>query len=259
MIFRIPRALVRRWEEPLRAFRAELGLPATDALAQFEGQYSPELHLALYSRLIARPQPDWPASTVMCGFPRYDGVPLDARRQSELEAFLAAGEPPLVFGLGSSAVMVAGAFWRAAIDAAQALGRRAILLTGSPPDGIDPLPATIRLFDYLPYSAVFPRAAAIVHSAGIGTLAQALAAGRPQLIVPVAFDQPDNARRTVALGVARSLPFAKAHTRALERELRALLGAPELAARARQIAEEVSREDGARAAADALESLAHAG
>jgi UDP:flavonoid glycosyltransferase YjiC (YdhE family) len=259
MVFRIPRALVRRWEEPLRAFRAELGLPATGALAQFEGQYSPLLHLALFSRLIARPQPDWPVSTVLCGFPRYDGAPLDARRQSELEAFLAAGEPPFVFGLGSSAVMVAGAFWRAAIDATQALGRRAILLTGSPPDGIGPLPATIRLFDYLPYSAVFPRAAAIVHSAGIGTLAQALAAGRPQLIVPVAFDQPDNARRTVALGVARSVPFARANARALERELRTLLDTADLAARARQIGEEVSREDGARAAADALESLAQAG
>jgi UDP:flavonoid glycosyltransferase YjiC (YdhE family) len=155
--------------------------------------------------------------------------------------------------------MVAGAFWRAAIAAAQALGRRAILLTGSPPDDIGPLPATIRLFDYLPYSAVFPRAAATVHSGGIGTLAQALAAGRPQLVVPVAFDQPDNARRTVALGVARSVPFARANARTLERELRALLDAPELATRAQQIGDEVAREDGAQAAAGALESLARAG
>jgi rhamnosyltransferase subunit B len=257
LVFRIPRAVVRRWEEPLRAFRAELGLPATGALAQFEGQYSPRLHLALFSRLLAPPQPDWPANTVVCGFPRYDGAPLDARKRSELEGFLAAGEPPLVFGLGSSAVMVAGAFWRAAADASQALGRRAILMTGSPPDKLGPLPPTVKAFNYLPYSAVFPRAEAVVHSAGIGTLAQALAAGRPQLITPVAFDQPDNARRAVELGVARSVQFARANTRALARELKALLETPGLAARARKIGEEVSREDGSRAAADALEAAAH--
>ncbi len=256
LVFRIPRAVVRRWEAPLRAFRAELGLPASGALAQFEGQYSPRLHLALFSRLLAQPQPDWPASTVVCGFPRYDGAPLAARVHSELEGFLAAGEPPLVFGLGSSAVMVAGAFWRAAVDASRALGRRAILLTGSPPDSLGPLPATIKAFDYLPYSAVFPRAAAVVHSGGIGTLAQALSAGRPQLITPVAFDQPDNARRAVELDVARSVPFAGANSRALARGLKALLEAPGVTARARKIGEEVSREDGARAAADALEAAA---
>src|SRR5262245_3262881 len=114
--------------------------------------------------------------------------------------------------------------------------------------------ATFRRLDYLPASALFPRAEAVVHSGGIGTLAQALAAGRPQLIVPVAFDQPDNARRAVGLGVARSVPFAGADARALARGLRALLEAPELAARARKIGEEVSREDGSRAAADALEA-----
>jgi rhamnosyltransferase subunit B len=152
--------------------------------------------------------------------------------------------------------MVAGAFWRAAIAAARALGRRAILLTGSPENELGPLPATVRVFDYLPYSAVFPRAAATVHSGGIGTLAQALAAGRPQLIVPVAFDQPDNARRAVALGVARSVPFGKANASALERELRSLLNDPGLAARARKVGEEISREDGSRAAADALENAA---
>src|SRR6185503_8167931 len=110
---------------------------------------------------------------------------------------------PLVFALGSSAVMVAGGFWRAAIEAARMLGRRAILITGKPAEALGTLPPSIRAFEYLPYSAAFPRAGAIVHSGGIGTLAQALAAGRPQLIVPVAFDQPDNARRTVALGIAR--------------------------------------------------------
>jgi len=254
-VFSIPRAMVWRWEQPLRAFRAELGLPATEAIALIEGQFSPRLHLALFSGVLAAPQPDWPASTVVCGFPRYDGTPPDDRTRAELEAFLAAGEPPIVFGLGSSAVMVAGDFWRAAIEAAGRLKRRAILLTGMPPDSLGTVPPGVKVFQYLPYSAVFPSAAAIVHSGGIGTLAQALAAGRPQLIVPVAFDQPDNARRTVALGIARSIPFRKAAAETMTRELAVLLEAPDCARRARAIGVDIAREDGAHAACDALEGI----
>lgn len=255
LLFRIPRAMVRRWEQPLREFRAEMELPATDAITQFEGQHSPRLNLALFSRTLAAPQPDWPVNTIVCGFPRYDGAPPDASVQAELEAFLASGEPPIVFGLGSSVVMVAGDFWRAAIEAAQRLGQRAILLTGTPPGSLGAVPPTVKAFNYLPYSAVFPRALAIVHSGGIGTLAQALAAGRPQLIVPVAFDQPDNARRAVTLGVARSIPFGKTSANALARELGRLLAAPDVGPRAHAVGEEVRREDGAGSACDALERI----
>jgi len=113
------------------------------------------------------------------------------------------------------------------------------------------VPPTVKVFEYLPYSMVFPRALAIVHSGGIGTLAQALAAGRPQLIVPVAFDQPDNARRTAALGIARTIPFRKATAGAMASELAPLLDNATYAARAMQVGEIVAKEDGARAAADA--------
>jgi rhamnosyltransferase subunit B len=253
LLFRIPRAIVRRWEQPLREFRARLGLPPTEALAQIEGQFSPRLHLALFSRLLAAPQPDWPACTVTCGFPRYDGAAAAPDTMAALDEFLAAGDPPIVFGLGSSAVMVAGDFWRRAIEAAGKLGRRAILLAGEAADGAGTVPPSIRIFDYLPYSAVFPRAAAIVHSGGIGTLAQALAAGRPQLITPVAFDQPDNARRAAGLGVARTLPFEKATAAGLGRELANVMDDESRAQRAREVGAAVSGEDGARDAADALE------
>jgi UDP:flavonoid glycosyltransferase YjiC (YdhE family) len=256
-LFNLPRAMVRRWEAPLRELRTELGLPPTDAIAQLEGQFSPRLNLALFSRVLAAPQADWPAATVVCGFPRYDGSPADARSREELETFLAAGEPPIVFGLGSSAVMVAGDFWRSAMAAAETLGRRAILLTGKPPEALGTVAPTVKVFQYLPYSTVFPRALAIVHSGGIGTLAQALAAGRPQLVVPVAFDQPDNARRASLLGVARSVPFRQATASAMTRELSVLLGSPDYAARARSVGQQIAAEDAGRVAADALENAAN--
>jgi rhamnosyltransferase subunit B len=51
---------------------------------------------------------------------------------------------------------------------------------------------------------LLPQVAALVHHGGIGTTAAALAAGIPQLIAPFAFDQFDNAARTVRLGVGQS-------------------------------------------------------
>jgi rhamnosyltransferase subunit B len=255
-VFSIPRAIVRRWERPLSEFRAGLGLPPTGAIAQFEGQFSPFLHLALFSGALAARQPDWPANTIVCGFPRYDGAPIEPGARARLEEFLAAGEPPVVFGLGSSAVMVAGSFWRAAVEAAARVGRRAVLLAGSSAQALT-LPRSVAAFDYLPYSAVFPRATAIVHSGGIGTLAQALAAGRPQLVTPVAFDQPDNARRAAAMGLARILPFEQATGPALARELAIIMGEVPYARKARDAGDIVSKEDGARRAAEALEHLCH--
>ena len=79
---------------------------------------------------------------------------------------------------------MAGDFWTQATAAAQQLGRRALLVTGPalPPD----LPEGVQAFPYVPYSQVFPRAAAVVHQAGIGTLAQRLLVGVPP-IDPIAF------------------------------------------------------------------------
>ncbi len=256
-LFRLIKRSVRHWEAPLRTFRAELGLPPTDRMAMFEGQFSPRLNLALFDAPLAQPQPDWPPNTRVCGSPVFDGAAPDARVPDDVARFLDAGEPPIVFALGSSAVWIAGDFWTQATAAAQQLGRRALLVTG--PALPQDLPEGVRAFPYLPYSRVFPRAAAVVHQAGIGTLAQALRAGRPQLIVPVAFDQPDNARRAQALGLARVLPFRKAGARRLAVELDALFAGPGYAGAARSVAETLKQVDGAARAAAELIACADAG
>jgi UDP:flavonoid glycosyltransferase YjiC (YdhE family) len=111
------------------------------------------------------------------------------------------------------------------------------------------------VFDYLPYSAVFPHACAVIHQAGIGTFAQALAAGRPQLIVPVAFDQPDNAERAVKLGVARALPFRKVNSRRLAEALQPLLNEPHFSSRASQIATTLAQENALETVCDRLEGV----
>ena len=250
LLFKLLRLTVRSWEAPLRDLRREVGLPPSRHPAMFEGQFSPLRNLALFDPQLARPQPDWPGNVRVCGAPVYDGAPPDAGIRSDLERFLAAGEAPIVFALGSSAVWIAGDFWDKAAPAARQLGRRAVLVTGPvTPEG---LPEGVRAFSYLPYSSAFPRAAAVVHQAGIGTLAQALRAGRPQLIVPVTFDQPDNARRAAAVGLARVLPFRKVTARRLASELAALLDGPSYVHEARAVAEALTRVDGAGCAAEEL-------
>lgn len=255
-LFGLMKLVSRSWEAPLRELRAELGLPPARKLALFEGQYSPALNLALFSPLLAEPQPDWPANTQLCGFARYDGASPNPATQERLDRFLAAGDPPIVFALGSSAVKIAGDFWDKAIAATRALGRRAILITAREHcDQVDRHDQSVAEFAYLPYSAVFPHASVVVHQAGIGTLSQALASGRPQLIVPVSFDQPDNAGRTTRLGVARALPFQQVSVERLKRELEALLGDASYKHRAADIGTQVRSEDGGARAADLIEAL----
>ena len=246
-VLRFIRVAVRRWERPLHDYRRELGLPESDQVMVFEGQFSPQGTLALFDAALMRPQPDWPPHTQLCGTPWYDGVAPDAHSLARLREFLAAGDPPLVFALGSSAVWLGGDFWLQALEAARQLRRRAILLTGG--GTVPNLPPTAREFSYLPYSQVFPHACAIVHQAGIGTLAQALRAGRPQLITPVWFDQPDNAARAVKLGVARSLPFKRATAARMVRELQPLLTSRSYRDSARDVAVKVESVDGAAVAA----------
>lgn len=251
--FSLAKAIVGSWEAPLRELRRELGIPSSKR-AQFEGQYSPYLNLALFSPVLAQPQPDWPAHTAICGFPHYEGCGPEEATTAALERFLADGKAPVVFGLGSSAVTIADEFWPIAIAAALQLGRRAVLLTGrhAPPPSTPP---GIAAFPYLPYSAIFPRAAALVHTCGIGTLAQALRSRRPQLIVPVAFDQPDNARRAAILGVGRVLPFQRVTVDRLASELQRVLDTPAYVRAATAVGARLSNEDGAVAACDALERL----
>jgi rhamnosyltransferase subunit B len=254
-LMRFIRGVVRRWEQPLHDYRRELGLAASDQVMLFEGQFSPFGTLALFDAPLMREQPDWPVRTRLCGTPLFDGAAADPQALDSLREFLAAGEPPIVFALGSSAVWLGGDFWRAAIEAAGRLGRRAILITGS--GSLPNIPESVRVFGYLPYSQVFPHACAVVHQAGIGTLAQALRAGKPQLITPVWFDQPDNAARAVKLGVARSLPFRRASAARLVKQLRPLLTNRAYGNAARDLAAQVNAVDGAAVAAGyMIEALA---
>jgi rhamnosyltransferase subunit B len=251
LLLRLLRRQLRRWEYPLHALRAELGLPPITGALLMDAQFSPRGTLALFDAVLAAPQPDWPPQTLACGAALHDAGDPQAQRtewSEALEQFLAAGPPPLVFALGSAAVWLARDYWRHAIGACAALGMRAVLLTGMPLQ--EHLPDSMVAFDYVPYSRVFPRAAAIIHQAGIGTLSCALRSGRPQLLTPAGFDQFDNGARAARLGIGRVLPFRRAHNaRRLARELQALLDDPCYARTAAKCAGTLHGFDGAAVAA----------
>ena len=253
MLMGVVRRETAKWAVPLDQMRARHGLPpAGNPL--IEGQFSPHLNLALFSRAMGEPQADWPARTLVTGFVFYNGPAL---LSPELESFLASGPPPVVFTLGSSAVGAAGRFYHESAEAASRLGVRAVLLSGGfeanrparVPDGV-------LLVDRAPHQLLFPRARAVVHQGGAGTTAQALRAGCPMIVVPHSHDQPDNAWRVTRLGVARTLYPKRYSAARAAQELRQLLDEPSYLARANEVAAMVRAEGGADAGAEAIASAA---
>ncbi|GAB1544666.1 glycosyltransferase [Scytonema sp. NUACC21] len=244
----------RYWSAPVRQLRAELGLPpSSDAL--FEGQHSPELVLALFSKVFAPAQPDWPPQTRVTGFPFFSsrkskGLSL------ELEKFLQAGSPPIVFTLGSLMVWAPGNFYFEGAIAAAQLGFRCVLLMGLGAHSVpaEQLPPGAYAVDFAPHEAIFPRAAAIVHHGGVGTTAQALRAGRPMLVIPHAFDQPDNAARLIRLGVARMLERQHGTASRIATELQSLLFDSTYATKAAEVGRLLQAEDGVGTACDEIEA-----
>ena len=254
---RLARFVTRKWPEPIYDLRRELGLPR-GRNPIFEAKHSPNLVLALFSRVLGVEQKDWPQNTLITGFCFYDSLAGNAALPAELEKFLDSREPPVVFTLGSAAVLAAGQFYELSAQAAKKLGNRAVLLVGDDPRNVpqSSLPESICVAKYAPYSGLFPRASLVVHQGGVGTTAQCLRAGKPMLIMPYSHDQPDNARRMSRLGVARVIQRSNYKPWRVARRVRAMLADPEYDARARVVAEEVAREDGVKTACDALEKLA---
>ncbi len=240
--------------KPYNQFRAELGLPDRGSPV-FEGQHSPTLILALFSEVLAQPQPDWPPQARITGFAFYDGRN-ELEMPPELTKFLDDGAPPIVFTLGSSAVWVARDFYRESIAAAKSLGRRAVLLIGDDRNQLpEALPPGMIAVNYAPFEALLARACVMVHHGGVGTTSQGLRAGIPTLIVPFAFDQPDNAAHAARLGCSRTLPRTKYKAARIAKELDSLLGMPDYADRANEIGKRLRSENGAARACDLIEQV----
>jgi rhamnosyltransferase subunit B len=248
----------RRFIDPValadvNAARTTHGLTPVPSLMDWIASV-PDLSLTLFPDWFAPTQPDWPQPLVRGDFPLFDPN-AEVTLSAELVAFLQAGTPPLVFTHGTGNTQAA-AYFRAACAAATRLGRRAVFLTPHRDQVPADLPPSMLWQDYVPLRTLLPHAAALVHHGGIGTTAEALRAGTPQLVVPLAHDQFDNGARVTALGVGASLPAGRLNERRLVRALGDLLEAPGLGERTRAVAERFQPAAGIDRMCDALEGLA---
>lgn len=211
---RIPRFLARMLDriidvfvdmalaKPLNEFRSSLGLSRISRVMN-RWWFSPQTILGLYPDWFSPIPSEWKAQTILTGFPYYDAM-TDRSNIGDVQAFLDAGPPPLVFSQ-ASLIKDAKGYFSTCAAIAKEMKHRAILLTAHPEHLPKPLPNDVVSFGFVPVSDVLPRAAAFIHHGGVGSIAQALAAGVPQLTVPGFLDQPDNCRRLLKLGVSANL------------------------------------------------------
>ena len=242
--WRVPRWLplaARRWAwrlldryqlEPMgRAtvdtWRTKLGLPALQGSIFGGWMHSPLAGVTLFPAWFAAAAPDWPPQVCQAGFPLFDGD-AGAELNPALVAFLAAGDAPIVFMPGS-AMRHGQVFFQAAVNACLQLGRRGILLSDDPAQMPAALPAGVMQARYAPFGTLLPLAAALVHHGGVGSSAQAMRAGIPQLLLPVGYDQFDNALRLELRGVAATVQPAQQNATCMAVPLAALLGSPAVA------------------------------
>jgi rhamnosyltransferase subunit B len=214
---------------PVNAFCAKLGLPWVSRIMR-DWIHSPDGAIGLFPDWFAAPQADWPKQAALTGFPLYDAgreEPLSA----ELLRFLDDGEPPIVFTSGG-AIRHAGAFFRTAVNICERSKRRGVLLA---PFGtqLPELPPYLYSAPYVPFSQLLPRSAALVHHGGIGTIAQAFAAGTPQVAVPVVFDHADNSARMQRLGAGVVIAARKFNVRTAIAAIERVSGSEQTQARDR--------------------------
>ncbi len=219
---RLPRGLLRAayWAadsfidslalKHINPLRQKIGLEPVKRMMK-EWWMSPDLTIAMFPDWFSVPRSDMPKQVRMVGFPLTDSVEWVAPEVDEqLQRILArfGGERPVVFVPGS-AHFHARSFLTNAVAACRRLHLPAILLSANPDEVPGELPLNIVAAEYLPFSRLFPHARAVVHHGGVGTTSQCFAAGVPQIVLPMAFDQFDNAARVAKLGWGTWMPMTQ--------------------------------------------------
>ncbi len=244
--------LHRLYADQLDVVRIEHGLRPRGAQRMLEAGREALLTVGCYSAAFAPLPRDAPKNARVVGFPIFDSEDGGSSAlDPALEAFLRAGPAPIVFTLGSFAVYAAGDFYTEAAEVARRLGQRAILLTGDRASVATD--SDIFACAYAPHSHLFHRCSVVVHHGGIGTTGQALRAGKPQLVVPHMGDQNDNGHRIARAGIGRVLKAKQFGARRATILIDDLLRDPARRERAARIGETIAQENGAQAAARAIE------
>jgi rhamnosyltransferase subunit B len=218
------RFVEKGWIDPvalahLNAVRTPRGLPKVDSFLTHMAE-APDLSVTLFPSWFASTAPDWPQPLISGDFQLFEVAPQEDLPQA-LCTFLAAGDKPMVFTAGTGNLHAAD-FFACALSAVHRLGCRAVFLSRDRAQAPAHLPPSVLWQPYVPLCELLPHAAALVHHGGIGTAAEALCAGTPQLIAPFAWDQFDNGARIASLGAGVVIPAKRLRPAKLAQSLQAL-------------------------------------
>lgn len=157
-------------------------------------------------------------------------------------------------GLGPFAMM-----YRATLDALANMSVRVLMTTGTDgdPTSLEPLPVNAHVERWWPQADVILHAAVVIGHGGFGTTMIALAAGVPQIVVPLfAFDQRINAERVAAVRAGIHLRDGPASTAAIPAALTRVLTDPSYRDGAMAIAADIADLPDMAASVPILEELA---
>lgn len=236
MIFSLPNPVDRFALPGIRKSCGRTGIAPPRSLFR-EWWDSPDGVLMLWPEWFAAPQPDWPENFFQHTFPLED-LAREQPLSAELAAFLAAGERPVVFTPGSANVQ-AHRFFVAALGAVEQLQARAVFVTRDLSQLPARLPPSVLAVEYAPFSELVRHASVFAHHGGIGTLSQGLAAGVPQLLMPMAHDQPDNENRLRRLGAGFGIVPGRFTADRVAAALGKLMSGPAIRSAAAQCAERI--------------------
>jgi len=200
---------------------------------------SPDGSLLLFPAWFAPPQPDWPKPHLQSTFPLED-LSTEFGLSPALSAFLDQhpDQPPIVFTAGSGNVQ-AHQFFASARAALDIIKQPGVFVTRDLSQLPTDLPPSIHAAEFTPFSPLLRRAAAFVHHGGIGTLSQGFRAAVPQLIMPMAHDQPDNAARLTRIGAGSALSPARFTPDRVAAALNHLLHSPAVRQRCQEVAQQI--------------------
>lgn len=236
--------------KPLNQQRRELGLSPVTRIFQ-SWIHEADCVIGMFPGWYAKPQSDWPSKLHLSGFPLYDHGQVDDI-SPDLAAFLHAGPAPVGISAGTATAR-SSSFFQTSIAACQAEGLRGVLLSPYAEHIPSALPEGFFHATYAPYRRLLPRLSAFIHHGGIGSTSQALLAGVPQLIRPVAYDQFDNSARAVNLGVGKEILVKDYTVDHVAKTLRVLVSEEQMRDRCRQVPRHF---DGSHsAAADAAKAI----
>jgi UDP:flavonoid glycosyltransferase YjiC (YdhE family) len=240
--------MTRRYRKHANAFRLSVGSKPIP----FGGSSgTPEdILLMMCPDWFAMPQADWPVNCHTVGFPFVD----EGERDAAIETFIERWGAPIVFTPGTGVTEVR-TFFGLASEICQGLNACGIFLSryGAPNSDI-PYPMMSR--DYVDLGYLLPRARMIVHHGGIGTTAQAIRSGIPQVIWADRFDQPDNAMRVAILGLGAAIYTKKVDTRQLIEQIRIMLASPDVRSQLDKAKRLVAGQDALKMAASLIEECA---